>query len=138
LQTSLSGNINLDQPERIRVYDAEDRYLAGHPGTPSHQPPAGRLACAIRRAIRQRAARRRPADARSGLVVINGGGVPEHICGPVTLVDFSELAEACYDADTLERVADEVRDRFGNAAGATVRDLRQLAAGKRAQNASER
>jgi hypothetical protein len=61
IKRALGDALNLDEPHRCELYDAEDRYLAGHPGTPGQQPPPGRLAPAIRRANRQLMARRRGA-----------------------------------------------------------------------------
>ncbi len=34
IKGALRDALNLDEPEHCRIYDAEDRYLAGHPGTP--------------------------------------------------------------------------------------------------------
>jgi hypothetical protein len=61
--------INFDQPERIRVYDDQDRYLARHPGTPDTTPPARRLASAIRQAAGRFAGRATP---RRGASRISG------------------------------------------------------------------
>jgi hypothetical protein len=126
--------INVDEPERIRLYDEQDRYLAGHPGTPDERPAKRRLARAISRAIRQLARPAGRTSAPRGLVVINGGGVPEHVWGPVTVVDFSDLPDPDHSAQTVESLAEEVQAAFGDAARATVEDLRELAANKRTQD----
>jgi hypothetical protein len=38
IKRALRDALNLDEPDRCELYDAEDHYLAGHPGTPSQQP----------------------------------------------------------------------------------------------------
>lgn len=112
--------LNLDEPERVRLYDENDRYLAGHPGTP--RPGAAR---------RRRSARDRPPGA---LVVINAGGVTERVCGRVMIVDFSELAEDRYTPAMVERLATTVAERFGERALRISADLRELARHKRGDN----
>jgi hypothetical protein len=113
---AVTGALNLEEPERTRVYDKQDRPLLGHPGTPSNaSSKTGRGA--------RRAAPRPPTP---GLVVVNAGGVAEEVCGDVTIVDFGELAESCYTPGQVEALARRVERRFGAAARATTSGLRDL------------
>jgi hypothetical protein len=40
VKRALRAALNLEEPDRCHIYDADDRDLAGHPGTP--RPPAPR------------------------------------------------------------------------------------------------
>ncbi len=42
VKRAVQDALNLDEPHRCEVYDGDERYLAGHPGTPNNQ--SGRLA----------------------------------------------------------------------------------------------
>lgn len=126
IKRATSNAINLDQPERVRVYDGEDRYLAGHPGTPREHSCNRYLAWAtgvVRRVLSLIEGPPRPVRA---LVVINSGGVPERVCGNVTIIDFSDLAQDSVPPATLKRLADEVQRDFGTRAQLTMEDLREL------------
>lgn len=50
IRRAITEAINLDEPEQARVYDEDDRYLAGHPGTPPGPPLRRRIRWALRRA----------------------------------------------------------------------------------------
>lgn len=41
IKAALRNAINLDEPDRCSVYDSEDRWLLGHPGSPrpARRPP---------------------------------------------------------------------------------------------------
>ena len=69
-----------------------------------------------------------------GLVVINGGGTPDVVCGSVALVDFSELQEPCYSAGAIEEIADLLARDLGDHATHTVADLRDLAHTRRVEH----
>jgi hypothetical protein len=68
-----------------------------------------------------------------GLVVLNGGGVPEVVAGQVALVDFHELADDNYEPTEFDRIADELESALDERAKSTVGDLRSLARARRAQ-----
>jgi hypothetical protein len=51
IKRALRDALNLDEPPRCEVYDADDRYLAGHPGTPTAPGIVARLRRAPVRAL---------------------------------------------------------------------------------------
>jgi hypothetical protein len=111
VRDALKDALNLDQPERVRVYDEEDRYLAGHPGTPLQ-------------------AERTDSAPPCGLVVIGTDGT-EVLGGEAVVIDLVELARAERGAAEVEARADEIAAEFGVAAAGVTERLRDLAAGKR-------
>jgi hypothetical protein len=56
IKAILREAISLDQPEHCEVYDEDDRYLEGHPGTPRRRWPISAVAARrrCRRALRLR------------------------------------------------------------------------------------
>lgn len=112
----LKDALNLDQPERVRIYDDHERDLEGHPGTPSPGDRGGDADAAPQR----------------GLVVLGGAGA-EVLCGPVVVIDLSELADAGHSAAEVEALADDIAAQFGEQAAAPIAQLRDLAARKRSK-----
>lgn len=91
IKAILREAISLDKPEHCEVYDEDDRWLAGHPGTPRRRQPISAVSAwrRRRRAVRQR--KTLNADADRDTRSDRADGASQWPPRPCPLSDNSEL-----------------------------------------------
>jgi hypothetical protein len=91
IKAILREAINLDEPERCEVYDEDDRYLEGHPGTPRWRWPISAVAAQWHRRQALRLRKTLNTDAKHDTRSDRAVGASQLPPRPCSLPDSSEL-----------------------------------------------